>query len=126
MGLLGGKVVVVTGGGTGIGRAVSLGCAAAGASVVVNDYGVSVDGRHPSSEPANAVVKEIESRGGRAIAFPESIATMAGGEAVVETAVKTFGDLRAVVCDVPWSRRRYQKVAASARSTPATNVPAII
>ena len=72
MGLLDGKVVVVTGGGTGIGRAVSLGCAAAGASVVVNDYGVSVDGRHPSSEPANAVVKEIESRGGRAIAFPES------------------------------------------------------
>ena len=98
MGLLDGKVVVVTGGGTGIGRAVSLGCAAAGASVVVNDYGVSVDGRHPSSEPANAVVKEIESRGGRAIAFPESIATMAGGEAVVETAVKTFGDLHAVVC----------------------------
>ncbi len=98
MGLLDGKVVVVTGGGTGIGRAVSLGCAAAGASVVVNDYGVSVDGRHPSSEPANAVVKEIEARGGRAVAFPESIATMAGGEAVVETAIKTFGDLHAVVC----------------------------
>jgi NAD(P)-dependent dehydrogenase (short-subunit alcohol dehydrogenase family) len=98
MGLLDGKVVVVTGGGTGIGRAVSLGCAAAGASVVVNDYGVSVDGRNPSSEPANAVVTEIESRGGRAIAFPESIATMAGGEAVVDAALKKFGDLHAVVC----------------------------
>src|SRR5919108_2671690 len=98
MGLLDGKVVVVTGGGTGIGRAVSLGCAAAGASVVVNDYGVGVDGRNPSSEPANAVVKEIESRGGRALAFPESIATMAGGEAVVDAAITKFGDLHAVIC----------------------------
>ena len=98
MGLLDGKVVVVTGGGTGIGRAVSIGCAGAGASVVVNDYGVSVDGRHPSSEPANAVVKEIETRGGRAIAMPESIATMAGGEAVVNAALESFGDLHAVIC----------------------------
>ena len=98
MGLLDGKVAAVTGGGTGIGRAVSIGLAAAGARVVVNDYGVSVDGRDPSSEPANAVVKEIERAGGRALAIPESVATMAGGRAVVEAALRTFGDLHIVVC----------------------------
>ena len=98
MGLLDGKVAVVTGGGTGIGRAVSLGLAAAGASVVVNDYGVSVDGRDPSSEPANQVVSEIRGRGGKAVASPESVATMAGGRAVVELALKEFGDISILVC----------------------------
>ena len=98
MGLLDGKVAVVTGGGTGIGRAVSLGLAAAGASVVVNDYGVSVDGRDPSSEPANQVVSEIRGRGSKAVASPESVATMAGGRAVVELALKEFGDIGILVC----------------------------
>ena len=98
MGLLDGKVAVDTGGGTGIGRAVSLGLAAAGASVVVNDYGVSVDGRDPSSEPANQVVSEIRGRGGKAVASPESVATMAGGRAVVELALKEFGDIGILVC----------------------------
>jgi NAD(P)-dependent dehydrogenase (short-subunit alcohol dehydrogenase family) len=98
MGLLDGKVAVVTGGGTGIGRAVSLGLAAAGAKVVVNDYGVSVDGRDPSSEPANHVVAEIAKGGGRAVASPESVATMAGGRTVVELALKEFGDLHILVC----------------------------
>jgi NAD(P)-dependent dehydrogenase (short-subunit alcohol dehydrogenase family) len=78
MGLLDGKVAVVTGAGNGIGRAVALGLAAAGADVVVNDYGVSVDGRDPSSEPARAVVKEIEARGGRVVASPHRH----GGDAV--------------------------------------------
>ena len=98
MGLLDGKVAVVTGGGTGIGRAVSLGLGAAGASVVVNDYGVGVDGRDPSSEPANQVVSEIRGRGGKAVASPESVATMAGGRAVVELALKEFGDINILVC----------------------------
>jgi NAD(P)-dependent dehydrogenase (short-subunit alcohol dehydrogenase family) len=98
MGLLDGKVAAVTGAGSGIGRAVSFGLAAAGAAVVVNDYGVSVDGREPSSAPAEAVVKEIQAVGGRAAASPENIATMAGGRAVVEAALRSFGDLHIVVC----------------------------
>ena len=98
MGLLDGKVAVVTGAGNGIGRAVALGLSHAGARVVVNDYGVTVDGRAPSSAAAQAVVKEIEALGGEAIANAESVATMAGGQSIVDAALARFGDLHIVVC----------------------------
>ena len=79
-----GKVVAVTGAGRGIGRAVALACAAEGASVVVDDYGVSVDGLSPSSAVAEAVVTEITQAGGKAIALADSVATMAVAEKLVE------------------------------------------
>src|SRR5216117_3689914 len=98
MGLLDGKVAVVTGAGNGIGRGVALGLARAGARVVVNDYGVTVDGREPSSAAAQAVVKEIEAFGGQAVDNAESVATMAGGQSIVDTALSRVGDLQIVVC----------------------------
>jgi NAD(P)-dependent dehydrogenase (short-subunit alcohol dehydrogenase family) len=95
--MLEGRVAVVTGAGRGIGRGVALLMAQHGARVVVNDYGVSGDGRDPSSEPANEVVAEIKRAGGEAIAVADSVATMEGGARIVNSAIEKWGQIDIVV-----------------------------
>ncbi|CAH1691117.1 3-oxoacyl-(acyl-carrier-protein) reductase FabG [Hyphomicrobiales bacterium] len=96
--LLEGKVIAVTGGANGIGRAISIALIRAGARVIVNDIGVSLDGGAASSKPAEETVKEAEALGGKAAVCLEDISTMGGGRRVVEAALDTFGRIDGVAC----------------------------
>jgi NAD(P)-dependent dehydrogenase (short-subunit alcohol dehydrogenase family) len=96
-GFLAGKVVAVTGGGGGIGRAVALLAAQEGARVLVADYGVGMAGEDPSSEVADKVVAEITAAGGEAIAVADDISKMESGERLVATAVEKYGRIDGVV-----------------------------
>ncbi|WP_036467846.1 SDR family NAD(P)-dependent oxidoreductase [Mycobacterium genavense] len=96
-GALAGRVVLVTGGGRGIGRAHCLELAAQGAAVVVNDPGVTRDGVERDADPAAEVVAEIEEKGGRAIAHTGSVASWSDVADMVGSAVETFGVLTGVV-----------------------------
>ena len=91
------KVAIVTGSGRGIGRGVVMLMAAEGAKVVVVDPGGNVDGTGTDNGPADQVVKEITDAGGTAVASYESVATMGGGERIVQTAIDNFGRLDIVV-----------------------------
>ena len=97
-GYLAGKTVAITGAGRGIGRAIAMACAAEGANVVVGDFGVSVTGAEPTSEIADAVVREITGAGGTAVAVASDISTMEGGKALVDAAINNWGRLDAAVC----------------------------
>jgi NAD(P)-dependent dehydrogenase (short-subunit alcohol dehydrogenase family) len=104
-GILAGRVAIVTGAGRGIGRAHALELARQGASVVVNDYGVSLAGERADS-PAHEVVAEIEALGGQAVANGADVADFEQAEAMVRQAIDTFGGLDVLVNNAGFVRDR--------------------
>jgi NAD(P)-dependent dehydrogenase (short-subunit alcohol dehydrogenase family) len=97
MGICDGRVVIVTGAGRGIGREEALLFAAEGAKVVVNDYGVDLDGGGARSEVAESVVEEIKAMGGEAVANGEDISDWEGSQRLINQAIETFGGLDTLV-----------------------------
>ncbi len=95
-GLLQGRVAIVTGAGRGIGRAHALELARHGARVVVNDFGVALDGS-AADNPALAVVEEIKALGSDAVANDADVSDFAQAEAMVQQAIETFGGLDILV-----------------------------
>tara|TARA_B100000953_G_scaffold280122_1_gene256705 strand:+ start:2245 stop:3165 length:921 start_codon:yes stop_codon:yes gene_type:complete len=93
-----GKNIAITGAGSGIGKAIALAVAGEGANIVVADYGVTLDGSEPTSEIAESVANEIESRGVQAEAVSGDVSQMQTGFDVVETAIKRWGTIDGVVC----------------------------
>jgi len=90
MGLLDGKVAIVTGSGGGLGRQHARLLAKEGASLVVNDLGGLRDGTGTGSAMADQVVDEIRAAGGEAVASYDSVSTPEGGQSILETALKAF------------------------------------
>ena len=98
MGVLDGKVVLVTGGGNGIGKECALQAAAAGAKVVVNDLGGGLSGGDEGDAgPAETVAREIRAAGGAAVSNSDSVTDYAAVAAMVEQAKDEFGGLHAVI-----------------------------
>jgi NAD(P)-dependent dehydrogenase (short-subunit alcohol dehydrogenase family) len=97
MGMLEGKVIVVTGAGRGIGRDIALLAAREGAKVVVNDPGVSEAGAGHDDGPAAQVVAEIRAAGGTALASTDSVAEWDSANRIIRTATDGFGTLDAVI-----------------------------
>ena len=100
MGLLDGKVAIITGAGGGLGEAYAKLFAKEGASVVVNDLGGARDGSGSgTSAAAQKVVDEIVAAGGKAVANGDDVSTMQGGENILKTALDNFGQVDILVCN---------------------------
>jgi NAD(P)-dependent dehydrogenase (short-subunit alcohol dehydrogenase family) len=100
MGLLDGKVAIVTGAGGGLGEAYAKLFAKEGASVVVNDLGGARDGSGTGTSAASEkVVADIKAAGGKAVANGDDVSTMAGGENILKAALDNFGKVDILVCN---------------------------
>ena len=97
MGLLDGKVAIVTGAGGGIGREHALALAKEGAALVVNDLGGARDGSGAGHSMADQVVEEIKAAGGEAVANYDSVASVEGGQSILKTALDAFEKVDVVV-----------------------------
>ncbi len=97
MGLLDGKVAIVTGAGQGIGREEALLLASEGAKVVVNDIGASLQGEGGDKKPAQEVAELIIANGGEAVVNGDDISSWEGGKNVIDQAIDTFGDINILV-----------------------------
>lgn len=95
--MLEGKVAIVTGAGGGIGRAIAMGLAHAGAAVVINDIGVSLAGEGGSASPAEETRDAIRAMGGRSEISTHSVSDWDDAQAIVRTATDNFGRLDIVV-----------------------------
>lgn len=93
-----GKVVIVTGGARGIGRAIAFACAGQGAHVVVADYGLALDGSAPDASVAEDAARAIGSAGGEAIAIAANVARNEGAAAIVDAALAQWGRIDGLVC----------------------------
>jgi NAD(P)-dependent dehydrogenase (short-subunit alcohol dehydrogenase family) len=92
-----GRVAVITGAGRGLGRCYALLLAARGAKVVVNDIGATMTGEGLDVGPAEEVVQAIKAAGGEAVACTDSVATPAGGEAIIQAALDHYGQVDIVI-----------------------------
>src|SRR3954466_63296 len=97
MGMLDGKAALVTGSGRGIGRGIAMALAAAGAKVVVNDLGATLDGQGEEKTPADQVVDEILTNGGVAVTNYGSVADWDQAHAMIDQAVDAFGRIDILV-----------------------------